>query len=267
MASAPNFLRFSRMTIALTLAFGCGTTGVVHLDDQLIGCNLSLAIGVDGAPVDEHLIATPDLACTLSALREVDAPNVLQSLQGARVSAEMSARSTNDDQMKGFAQECMRWARQAASNEKVRAEARYWEGQCLGNVVRHSAFSAVKNMPKLERVLTEAVEGAPDVDDGGPLRVLGMLYVKAPAWPQGIGDVDRGLELIAKSVERFPDHPLNRLFMAMALWDVEEDRDGAIREFEAALGLMRKDRWTYLAPGWRKEATGLARDLGVQLPE
>ena len=179
----------------------------------------------------------------------------------------MSARTTDEDRTERFSRECMRWARQAAVNGGIRAEARYWEGLCLGNAVRRNAFTAVKSLPKLERTLTEAVEGAPGVDDGGPLRVMGMLYIKAPAWPQGIGDVDRGLELLTEAVEQHPDHPLNHLFLAMGLWDVEEDLDGAAHELAAAMSCMRTARWVHVAPFWRREAASFARELGVPLPD
>lgn len=265
MALKSNPWAIPGVVVTLALAAGCGTTGVVGLEDHLQACVPAQAEGLDGEPLDAHLLSIPDLACALTSLRDILAPNARQSLQGARFSAEMSARTTDEDRMARFSRECMRWARQAAANEGLRAEARYWEGMCLGNAVRHNAFTAVKSLPKLERTLTEAIEGAPAVDDGGPLRVMGMLYIKAPAWPQGIGDVDRGLELLTEAVERYPDHPLNHLFLAMALWDVEEDNDGAAREFAAAMAAMQSPRWVHVAPFWRREAASFARELGVPL--
>jgi hypothetical protein len=266
-ASATSSRLISGLVAATFLATGCGTTGVVRLDNQFDDCDPAQAAGLDGAPIDPHLLATPDLACALSALRAVVAPSPRQSLQGARFSAEMSSRTKDEDRMERFSRECMRWARQAAANAGIRAEARYWEGMCLGNAVRHNAFTAVKSLPKLERTLTEAIEGAPDVDDGGPLRVMGMLYIKAPAWPQGIGDVDRGLELLDEAVDQHPDHPLNHLFLAMGLWEVEEDHDAAAGGFAAAMAHMKAARWAHVAPFWREEAAAFARELGIPFPD
>lgn len=266
-ASASRSRLILGVAIVVFLATGCGTTGVVHLEDHLEGCEPAQAEGLDGEPIDAHLLATPNLACALAALRDVIAPNARQSLQGARFSAEMSARTTDEDRMERFSRECMRWARQASMNTGIRAEARYWEGLCLGNTARHNAFTAVKSLPKLERMLTTAIEGAPGVDDGGPLRVMGMLYIKAPAWPRGIGDVDRGLELLTEAVEQYPNHPLNHLFLAIGLWDVEEDHDGAAHELADAMARMQEARWVHVAPFWRGEAASLAREIGVSPPD
>jgi len=257
---------FLAPALAATFAAGCGTAGLAHLG-PLDGCDPELAAGADGSAVDVHRTATPDLACTLSALRDADRPRADQAIQAARVCAELSTRAADTDRMERFAHECVRWARHAGEEPAVRGAARYLEGLCLGNAVRHSPLKAVKSLPHLEKILTAAMKADPDQDDGGPLRVLGMLYLKAPAWPQGIGDVDRGIELITEAAERYPDHPLNRLFLALALWDVEEDRVAAARELGIALRHMQSERWTHVAASWRKEAAVLASDMGVSLPE
>lgn len=248
------------------LATGCGTVGLAGLGD-LDACDPGGAAGVDGSPVDVHRTTSSDLACALSALRDTDHPDRNQAIQGARICAELSTRASDADRMERFAHECVRWARTAAAHAEGKGSARYWEGVCLGNAVRHSPLKAMKNLSSLEHTLSEALEADPDQDDGGPLRVLGMLYVKAPAWPQGIGDVDRGMELISEAAERYPDHPLNRMFLALALWDVEEDRDAAAAELRIAFRLLQSDRFSQTAPFWMKEAKGLAAELGVDAPQ
>lgn len=248
------------------LATGCGTVGLAGLG-ELDACDPAGAAGIDGTPVDVHRTPSAELACALSALRDTDHPDRLQALQGARICAELSTRSTDADRMERFAHECVRWARAAAAHAEGKGLARYWEGLCLGNAVRHSPLKAMKNLSSLERTLSEAMDADPDQDDGGPLRVLGMLYVKAPAWPQGVGDVDRGMELIAEAAERHPDHPLNRMFLALALWDVEEDREAAAAELKVAFRLLQSERFSQTAPYWMKEAKSLAAELGVEFPQ
>jgi len=259
-------VRFVGPVLATAFIAGCGPTGLNALRD-LGGCDPTLAAGVDGSEVDLHRTATPALACTLSALRDVKGPGPAQALQAARVCSELSSRETDDDRMERFANECIRWAKTAATDPTLLGAARYWQGACLGNAVRNSPLKAVQNLSELERMLTEAVQADPTLDDGGPLRVLGMLYIKAPAWPQGVGDVDRGMELIGEAAERFPDHPLNRMFLALALWDVDEDRDAAARELGIALDRLKSERWKYIAPFWRKEAVTLAGEVGVPMAE
>ena len=51
---------------------------------------------------------------------------------------------------------------------------------------------------------------------GGPYRVLGRLYNKAPGFPFSIGDNKKALECLEKAVEIGPKFYLNRLFLADA---------------------------------------------------
>ncbi len=87
-------------------------------------------------------------------------------------------------------------------------------------------------------------------DQGGPLRVLAMIYLKAPAWPAGPGDLDLALELLQEAATRFPTHPLNRIFLAAAL--LEDGQEARAREeLATGLGLADEALWGTAARAWR----------------
>ena len=57
----------------------------------------------------------------------------------------------------------------------------YYLAANLGLAVREHLMQAMSNLGQLEDEMKQAVALNPDIDDGGALRVLGTLYLKAPA--------------------------------------------------------------------------------------
>ena len=114
---------------------------------------------------------------------------------------------------------------------------------------------AMENLERLEIEMKRALALNPGIDDGGPLRLLGALYLKAPAWPNGIGDLDKALELLEKAVKDYPAHPINHLFYAQALWaEGEEPALGQAKaEFELGGKLLAEGNWGYNKAPWKKE--------------
>jgi hypothetical protein len=50
--------------------------------------------------------------------------------------------------------------------------------------VQVKGLTAIGRLSELVSLLKTA-SAKPEIDQGGPLRVLGLLYVRAPAWPVG----------------------------------------------------------------------------------
>jgi hypothetical protein len=109
----------------------------------------------------------------------------------------------------------------------------------------------------------------PNLDDGGPLRLLGALYLKAPAWPNGVGDRDKALELLEKAVKEHPGHPLNHLFYAQALWDEDDETKLTQVKAEFTLGekLLDEGNWGYSKASWKKEFDDFQQELTNAEPE
>lgn len=133
--------------------------------------------------------------------------------------------------------------------------AAYYLAVHLGLILRHQGIKAIVRLPELEQVLKTACL-KPETDQGGPLRVLGMLYLKAPAWPNGIGDLDQALEYLERAAKEYPLHPANHIFFAEAL--KEDGRDSNAKEaLLRSTALLDSKDWGDFEPFWRRDIEAL----------
>jgi len=207
---------------------------------------------------------THTLACALSVLRKTQDPTVLRTSLGSRLSLYLAERETSQGKREKLAAEGFSFAETALANGGDGDGAvHYYLATNLGLAIREQITLAIENLSRLEGEMKRAMDLSPDIDDGGPLRILGALYLKAPAWPNGIGDPDKALELLEKAVKKHPGHPLNHLFYAQALWD---DSDKALLpqiKAEFALGekLLAEGHWGYSEQPWKKEFDEFRQEL------
>ncbi|MBI5542630.1 MAG: tetratricopeptide repeat protein [Deltaproteobacteria bacterium] len=137
------------------------------------------------------------------------------------------------------------------------ARAAYWMALNLGMVIYQRGYAAMPLLP-VEVAALKTAQGAPDLDLGGPLRALGMLYLKAPPWPAGPGDLDAALELLKTAVDNYPSHPLNHLFYAQALRE-NGDGEAATAELKRASDLARIELWGDYAARWQEDIQAAAK--------
>jgi hypothetical protein len=138
----------------------------------------------------------------------------------------------------------------------------YYLAANLGLAIHDHPLQAADNLSRLEQALQKAVQLAPATDAGGPLRLLGMLYLKAPSWPAGIGDGDKALDLLKQAAQTYPAHPLNHLFYAQALWEVDEKGAEAAAELRKGQEQLRTGPWGYNKSIWSREFNSISRELG-----
>jgi hypothetical protein len=115
-----------------------------------------------------------------------------------------------------------------------------------------TADDGLKTMiPALQR----AIEKDPLYDEAGPHRVLALVYVRAPGWPVGPGDVEAGLNEAKQAVALRPDYPPNAFALAEAL-AANKDRERAREEYirGKALAAALRDAMDPDAPFWIVEA-------------
>jgi tetratricopeptide (TPR) repeat protein len=93
----------------------------------------------------------------------------------------------------------------------------YWQAVARGIDGREHPSTGLTDLKHIVELLKKADAAAPELDEGGPARVLALVLVRAPGWPVGPGDPDAALEWATKAVERFPSHPLNQLVLAECL--------------------------------------------------
>ena len=208
---------------------------------------------------------THTLECALTVLRDTQDSAVRHTTLGSRLCLHLAEREANQKNREKLAAEGVGFAEAAlAKGDGDDGAVHYYLAANLGLAVRDHPTLAVGNLGRLEGEMKQAVALSPGIDDGGPLRILGALYLKAPAWPSGIGDRDKALELLEKAVKEHPRHPLNHLFYAQALW--EEGDEAALSQVKAefALGekLLDEGLWGYNKEPWQKEFDEFQQELG-----
>ncbi len=100
-----------------------------------------------------------------------------------------------------------------------RVEGQYWYAIAVGLLADADRGYGLSAVGEMELALKRAMEIDERYDFGGPLRTLGILHLRAPAPPVSIGSPRRGLKLLQRATELFPDYPENYLYLAEALRD------------------------------------------------
>ena len=192
-----------------------------------------------------------------------------RSALGSRLCLHLAERETAQDKREKLASEGVGFAEAAlAHGAGDDGAVHYYLAANLGLAVREHITLAAANLGRLEEEMKQAVALSPDIDDGGPLRLLGALYLKAPAWPNGIGDLDKALEMLEKAVKKHPGHPLNHLFYAQALWVEGDEAAQAEAKAEFALGekLLAEGVWGFSKEPWEREFAEFAQEIGEAGP-
>jgi tetratricopeptide (TPR) repeat protein len=151
-------------------------------------------------------------------------------------------------------------ARRARELKPDGVEGHYWYALnvgCLADVDRSYGLEAVGEM---ETALKRATELDERYDYGGPLRVLGILYLRTPLPPASIGSPRKGLRLLQHAVELFPDYPENYLYLAEAL----RDNGRADEAKEALRNVLEGKPWPdrqFESNQWKAQALKLRAQL------
>jgi hypothetical protein len=260
------------LLLPLLLVTGCTLSlpkELVRLADLDACPDESLEALARRAPSFDQRTDTVTLGCALDKLRGSSPAPIHATAAGARICLLLAERSADhQERCERFAAEGVRWAEiaieQGAEDD---AEVRYFLAANLGLAIREHAALAVKNMKRLEAELKHARSLDPRVDQCGPGRALGMLYLLAPAWPEGIGDGDKALEILRECVQRHPKHPLNHVFYARALWDLEEEDAAKEVKHHLVTGrrLLDQGDWGEARKFWMRELVEAAEEAEVPL--
>jgi tetratricopeptide (TPR) repeat protein len=264
---------FAGFSLLVSLCAGCATSppnDVVHFDARE-SCPRR-----DDAQLTENINRFDDttdtitLQCALERLRNAKKSPIDEDAAGAQICFLLADRSKADQTRRErlAAEGLGRAERALAQGGEERGDVYYYLAVNLGITVEKHPVAAVKSLDRIVANLEKALALSPDIHSAGPYRVLGMVYLKAPPWPTGIGDGDQAQELLAEAVRRSPAYPLNRIFYARALWEVEgEDAEREIAaNLEEALRLMNGERWRPVRERWMDEVTDIAGKAQVELP-
>ena len=204
----------------------------------------------------------PVLECALYRIRRAEAGFPHRGAGPARVCALLADMTPDPTRRVRIATEGVRWAEYALAHRPSEEGAtRYYLAVNLGIAVRDDTARALTSLDRLIAELDAATASAADESDGGPLRVLGMLYLMAPSWPHGPGDGDRALALLGRAAESYPRHPLNHLFLARAIWEVEDDDRRARHHLAVAGRRLDAADWGAATSRWRAGLDALRDEL------
>ena len=155
---------------------------------------------------------------------------------------------------------CMDVAKLATSQGK-HAESFYYAALCMGSRARARNLEGLELLPEMVEAGQAARRINPRIMQGGPDRLLGGIYLRAPAWPTSVGDLDEALAHLTTAIELAPDWPENHLLFAEAL--IADDRGDEAREvFMRAEVLMKRAEVRGWLPFWETDVRKLKKQLG-----
>jgi hypothetical protein len=101
-------------------------------------------------------------------------------------------------------------------SEQPTASYAYARAVVTGRLVQQRGLSAARLVPEIERFARRSRELDAGFRDGAATRLLGKLYVMAPAALLEHGDSEQGLTLLEQLVAARPDVAANHLYLAEA---------------------------------------------------
>jgi len=102
------------------------------------------------------------------------------------------------------------------ANDEATAAALFARATVTGRLVQQRGLPAAHLVPEIERCARRSRDLDPDFRGGAATRLLGTLYVLAPAVLLEHGDSEVGIELLEGLVQAHPDVPENHLRLAEA---------------------------------------------------
>jgi hypothetical protein len=115
-----------------------------------------------------------------------------------------------------YAEKAMVFCNTAVKLLPDRTEGYYYRSIATGLFAEEKQLYGKDAMGKIKEDALKAAEIDPTYDYGGPQRVLGALYLRAPGPPAGLGSPRRAVFYLKNSLAINPDYPETQLFLAEA---------------------------------------------------
>ncbi len=224
--------------------------------DLLEVADRGAALGPAGPDLDESLTAAQEL------LRR-DRADGPAAWRAARALYLASVEGDPSD-LDRTAARCMVAAQLSLAHD-LSAESPYFAALCYGLRAQTRSRSAVGLVQKMVELGESALSRDPMIQNAGPHRLLGGVYLRAPAWPTSVGDLDSALDHLASAVELSPEWPENHLLLAEALLE-----DECPVEAMEALNAAKEHLSSNHVRGWRatfsQQHEQLLRQTRAKLP-
>ncbi len=198
---------------------------------------------------------------TNAALMLEQAARALRDDHGALVDAAqalafVAENETRSNLRRDAAQRGIVLARQARELKPDRVEAHYWYAINVGLLADVDRSYGLDAVGEMEAALKRAIEIDETYDHAGPLRVLGILHLRTPGPPASIGSKRKGLRLLQRAVEQFPDYPENYLYLAEALRDNDRPDEARVAAEKVLAAAPWPDR-QFESEQWKSAAREL----------
>lgn len=178
----------------------------------------------------------------------------------ARAYSELCEPESESDQKLGWAQQGMQAAKRAVEMEANRVEGHYYLAQLQGHL---ALLQKGETKTAIQQFLS-AGEAAQKIDEkydyGGPLRLIGVLYARAPREPVSIGDPEKAVKFLERAKACAPDFPPNQIYLAEALVLDERyaDAEAALLAGKRALA---QAKWAGKRAVWQELYSRVERKL------
>jgi tetratricopeptide (TPR) repeat protein len=180
--------------------------------------------------------------------------------QAAQALEFLAGNETKSNVRRQSAQRGIVFARRARELKPDSVEGHYWYALNVGRLADVDRAYGLDAVGEMQTALKRAIELDERYDFAGPLRVMGVLYLRTPQPPASIGSPRKGLQLLRRAVELFPDYPENYLYLAEALHD-----SGRVDEAKEALRkVLEAKPWPdqqFESEQWKKQALKLQAQL------
>jgi tetratricopeptide (TPR) repeat protein len=184
-----------------------------------------------------------------------------------RAAFDLADAVEDGKERKDIADEGIAACRQAIALNPDSAAAHYYLALNLGELARAKKVGALKHLQEMESELTKALASDPKFDYSGPDRSLGMLYLEAPAFPIGIGNMNKARTHLQAAVKRNPEYPENRICLAEAYarWDEPKNLQTELKALQDGLPAARAsfagEAWAQSWQDWDRRVKKLETDL------
>lgn len=158
----------------------------------------------------------------------------------------------------------LQYAKTAEAQDGSRVEYPFFMGVHTGFKMRESFRPQLINIRKTRDYFKRAIELDPAYDDGAPLRAMGILLIKSPSWPTGVGDVDEGVEYLQRAVKMYPYYPANHLYLAEGYMYAERYED-SLAELDVTKGLLENSYWGVPGDVWKQQTATLRAEVAKKL--
>lgn len=153
------------------------------------------------------------------------------ALNGAACYVSLIEGETDKARQLEDAEKGLRLAESAAARCPESGLAHYLLAYLTGLKAERQPLRALQFVSTIEREALLAAKLNPAIDSGGPDRMLGEVYLRAPGFPISIGDPEKATAFFRRAVSQAPDFPANRLGLVKALLALG-NRAGACSELK-----------------------------------